>query len=619
MQLRRVQVVGGFLDGLDLEFVPGLNVLVGARGTGKTSIIELIRFCLGSPGLTTESLDRGHQQAISVLGDGVITITVDDGSSTAQISRSAREELAAGAMALEAPTVLAQSEIETVGSQASGRLALVDRMIPNAADTASAVRRISSELESQTAEVQSLVRQMSGLEEQLETLAEVPQQLKEASERQRAVLANVQATEADRERLSGLQAEMSVIAVRGSVLKQAEEDVRKIVDRLQITVSAGRAIVEWPSSAGPDDLLGPIRVRVSGALDDVARAAVTVGDALKDIASLNSLNQSQRAETEQVARELRSSLEELQQGLGETTRTVDRLQELEGQRSALVSRLSELNARKAAVVARRRSSYAELERVRTDRFETRTSISEGLTAELRPAIEVRVVRSAMTDGYSSAIAAALRGSGLHYNTWAPLISEAMPPIELVEAVESGDAEAIVDAAAIPADRAGAIVQQLRDSNLSNLIAVPVDDGVVLSLLDGMTWKTSDELSIGQRCTAVLPVLLSPSGQTLLIDQPEDHLDNAFISDTLVETLRRRTLADQLIFSSHNANIPVLGEADQVIVLGSDGRRGFALHQAPLDDPKIVASIMSLLEGGDLAFKKRAAFYESITESSSGEE
>ena len=49
MYLSRVQIEEGFLDGLDLPFQPGLNVIIGARGTGKTSLIELVRYCLGAP------------------------------------------------------------------------------------------------------------------------------------------------------------------------------------------------------------------------------------------------------------------------------------------------------------------------------------------------------------------------------------------------------------------------------------------------------------------------------------------------------------------------------------------------------------------------------------------
>ena len=55
MNIERLQIEGGFLDGFDIKFASGLNVLIGARGTGKTSVIELIRFALGGPIRAEES------------------------------------------------------------------------------------------------------------------------------------------------------------------------------------------------------------------------------------------------------------------------------------------------------------------------------------------------------------------------------------------------------------------------------------------------------------------------------------------------------------------------------------------------------------------------------------
>ena len=93
-----------------------------------------------------------------------------------------------------------------------------------------------------------------------------------------------------------------------------------------------------------------------------------------------------------------------------------------------------------------------------------------------------------------------------------------------------------------------------------------------------------------------------------MDQPEDHIDNAFIVDTLIASVRRRSDSGQIIFSTHNANIPVLGDANHVIQLGSDGRRGFPVLAAPLDDRRVVKAITSVMEGGAEAFQRRVRFY-----------
>jgi energy-coupling factor transporter ATP-binding protein EcfA2 len=128
------------------------------------------------------------------------------------------------------------------------------------------------------------------------------------------------------------------------------------------------------------------------------------------------------------------------------------------------------------------------------------------------------------------------------------------------------------------------------------------------LLDGGEYKSTENLSTGQRCTVILPILLCHREAVLVVDQPEDHLDNAFIVDTLIEAIKRSKSDGQLIFSTHNANIPVLGEADQVIVMASDGKRGFVRHSAPLDTKDSVEAISTVMEGGKEAFKRRASFY-----------
>ena len=105
---------------------------------------------------------------------------------------------------------------------------------------------------------------------------------------------------------------------------------------------------------------------------------------------------------------------------------------------------------------------------------------------------------------------------------------------------------------------------------------------------------------------ILPILLLESERPLLIDQPEDNLDNAFVYDTIVKSLRNAKGGRQLIFVTHNPNIPVLGEADRVFVFASDGRQGTVTHRGTVEDVK--EQIEHLLEGGKEAFVLRMHKY-----------
>jgi ABC-type protease/lipase transport system fused ATPase/permease subunit len=93
---------------------------------------------------------------------------------------------------------------------------------------------------------------------------------------------------------------------------------------------------------------------------------------------------------------------------------------------------------------------------------------------------------------------------------------------------------------------------------------------------------------------------------LIIDQPEDNLDNHFIYETVVNSIRRMKPRRQMIFITHNANIPVLGEADLVIVLDSDGKVGFIRKAGDVDSCR--DEIVDLLEGGREAFELRRKRY-----------
>jgi hypothetical protein len=106
----------------------------------------------------------------------------------------------------------------------------------------------------------------------------------------------------------------------------------------------------------------------------------------------------------------------------------------------------------------------------------------------------------------------------------------------------------------------------------------------------------------------LPIILQHKERIIVLDQPEDHLDNAFVVGTLVKAIRARGGSAQSIIATHNPNIPVLGGADFVAHLESDGDRCFVGVAGALDNVAVVTSITNIMEGGREAFQRRAAFY-----------
>ena len=607
----QVQIEDGFLDGLDVRFSAGLNVLIGSRGTGKTSLIELIRFALGASAFTEDAARRGEQQAISVLQGGQVTVVLRHGEDRFVVTRGARDEMPRSERPIPPITVLAQGEIEAVGAQRSGRLRLIDRFRLNKGETDQRGVSLISTLRSLTAEVGGVRDELRLIYEQILEMQTVRRDRLEAIAQQQELLQSIDATAKDREELAELQARAAVLGVRSTVYERTTATLNGFRRELLRIESGLGEIEEWPDSAGANDLLSGVRGIITQAAGTLRTTIGIVEGAGVEVQGLIEQNSADRSTTDEKARASRRALDDLQAGAGTLTRQVEVLTEREAQLGTLEALANDRVSKVAALQMQRRNIVNELEEVRAERFRSRTEIANRLKHDLGPEIKTDVIESGMTNMYANIIAAALHGSGLHYNTLAPLLATRMSPLELVEAVESNDFQAITDATEIATERAANVIAYLQSRNLTDLIAAPVDDVVKLSLLDGVDYKDSDNLSIGQRCTVVLPVLLSGHGELLIIDQPEDHLDNAFITETLVERLRERKPGDQFILASHNANIPVLGEADLVVRLGSDGRRGFVVHAGNLDIPETVRAITSVMEGGVEAFERRAAFYHGV--------
>ena len=121
-------------------------------------------------------------------------------------------------------------------------------------------------------------------------------------------------------------------------------------------------------------------------------------------------------------------------------------------------------------------------------------------------------------------------------------------------------------------------------------------------------KPIEVLSIGQRGTLLLKVYLSTSTarQVFIIDQPEDNLDNNFIMHELVPLILKTKKSRQIIMSTHNANLVVNADAEQVVVAQLDLEKPYLAGS--IENPEINRSIRDILEGGEEAFRKRQRKY-----------
>ncbi len=608
--IERLRVEEGFLGGLDLAFTPGLNVVIGARGAGKTSVIELIRYCLDVDALTDLTDTRAREHALGVLNGGSVTVqrSTSEGPLTATRSPAADQSRSEpGGNSL--PMIFSQNEIEIIGADAVGRRRLLDSFHPlSVEDEQSILSRIAT----WTTQLRAMTFQLNELATQQASLKSAPEDLEKARKEQETLLATQAETAIDQERLATLDAELS----RNALTRQA-------LDRLVEAASSWRGQVEaaifaYPSIEPVPDLdtgpLGGARSHLDAALSSVRDAEVHINTALASVEPIRASLRDEAVKLTEESSQIRSRLESVAKGAGAVATRITALQQSADTLTELGERMAALQDQFSAVRAHRETTLDALDALRHARFAARTSEARKLNKRAGPHVQVRVVEGGDTAAYAQAIAELLRGSRLHYNQLAPLLARGLSPRELVEAIEQGNYQLIGQLSGLDPERARSIVSYAENQELEGLLTCRIDDSVDFELLVGGSYRSTESLSTGQRCTAVLAILLQVRGRPILLDQPEDHLDNAFVVDTLVPSLRQRGVDGQLIVSTHNPNIPVLGEAERVIVLGSDGDRGFVESAERLDASESVIAITDLMEGGADAFRRRAEFYGSTSTS-----
>jgi hypothetical protein len=181
MWIKAIRVEGGMLNGFEQRLDPQLNVLIGGRGTGKSSVIELIRFCLGATSYTESGQQDATEHALGVLGDGRVVITMSDGKKDIEVSRTALDEDFDGEMLrIESPFVFSQSEIETIGLHAQSRLRLIDDFLPPEADRKTSEANLSAKIRSSTSEIRALFQEIDDIAERTATLPKLIQELEAA-------------------------------------------------------------------------------------------------------------------------------------------------------------------------------------------------------------------------------------------------------------------------------------------------------------------------------------------------------------------------------------------------------------------------------------------------------
>ncbi len=210
------------------------------------------------------------------------------------------------------------------------------------------------------------------------------------------------------------------------------------------------------------------------------------------------------------------------------------------------------------------------------------------------------------DRFAAYLRDLVQGTGIRADTVARVAADFVDPIAVYQALEANDD---LWQKAVPMGSSRQNFEARIRGKLAEFLTFRVPDRLELTLRGRPLAKQS----LGQRTSALVLFLLEKGGyDLLLIDQPEDDLDNQTIYQDVIKRLRELKHKHQFVFATHNANIPVLGEAEMVAACAyvADGdKSGMTVQEGSTDKHDIQQAIISVMEGGDEAFRLRNQIYE----------
>lgn len=606
MIIRNLKVEEGFFSNLDLTFTSGLNVLIGGRGVGKTSIIELLRFGLASGNLSTSSTDT-NAHAISILqSSGRVSIELEQDGRVINVSRSATDKQPIFSEPFVSPIVFSQKEIETIGLNAEGKLSLIDSFIPDINEGMANIRNLNRALASSSAQLSQLRRELAELREKTSSLSNL---------RQREQLLQSQQV--------SFQKQNQVVDNSQRQLNEAQNNLANLMVDIENLIGIQNLLKNKISSLSSllnQQTLPQLKSAIASSLNSLLKEAnerdnQTINQAiqnnvlmLKEVEAVLKQLTDQRLSLDATARQKRTEIESFTEGAGAVLSELGRVKQEIAQLENINNLIRGKEQQLSSAYQNCQSILEEINSVKNSIFEKRSSVIHKLNSNLSPTIKATILPQSNLIAYGESLESTLRGSGLKYKELIPALTEKVSPAWLLYYSHTLKYDDFAAAIGIQIDRATRLLAYLNEQDIASVLTAKIEDAVEFTLLDNGIYKNVSELSIGQRCTVALSVILENPNRVLIIDQPEDHLDNEFIAQTLIKAIQQRATLTQTILSSHNANIPVLGNASNVVNLDSNGRRGFIKCIGATDDKRVKNVIEAIMEGGKDAFRKRSTFY-----------
>ena len=611
----------GFFRESGIEFSPCLNAVIGGRGAGKSSLLESIRYGLNCPPLTNDAKKIADQIVDKNLADSTVEIRVWSGNHgqhykvsrrhTEQEPRVVTESGESSSLSVQdilpGIDILGQNEILEISKDDREIRKLLDRFLPDSSSISEEIRKIAKDLKKNRAELLRLDSRLSELQQKTMREKSLDEQIENLRKR-------------------GIDEKIDVV---GRIEAECS-----FLDRMEIARSAiVKRLDDWGNNVDIPNL--PDEAEKWPNITDIRASHNSLTNAVSDV---EQMRESAREKMDAAGKDLHSrqkslgdKWEKLQDELDKIAEGMPRQNEsaanIDSNYKQLLREKSQVSADKQeeqnkrgeldGVVGQRNDLLAQYRQLHFDRFNERAATAKDLGKRLRGRVRVRIESMGERSDLLAFLESKVKGVGKVRLEWlknAPKIDTLAMAKEIRDPASKGLASLLGESTL--AQGVANSIARMSDEDSYELEEIAIEDRVVIELNLAETgrkpeYRLLQDLSTGQKCTAILELFLLDRESPLILDQPEDHLDNSFIADSIVPRIREIKGDCQIILSTHNANIPVFGDAELIAVLEPDGSRHALIKEdnlGAIDKQSVKNEVARILDGGREAFNMRREKY-----------
>lgn len=615
-RLTRMEIFQGFLGDQTICFHEGLNSIIGGKGTGKSLIIEFLRFAVNQPSKDKDLLlDHNKKLEKRLESFGKVTVdfeletganyritrTYDGSENLTECVNSENGEVYQGDVSSLFPILAyTQNEVIKISEDEAAQLRLIDSFVDMSAYREE-TRKLVSDLKKNDKELAASIKASYEVASYTTQLKTIEEQLK-----------NI-----DKSLKNKLFDQMKRSEMKNSVL-QEYIDFHNTVEQT-ITESAQYFSSDLAIPEIPDEL---IKDKVIRQADRLAKDSISIV-----IKSMDETRKEVLENQNKIANLLKEWLPQLEQKKKEYE---EMLVKVGGDKKKLETVRRRLNAEKQKIQqelnkytkqmekltqtrAKRDSLLDEFEKAHKKHFTTRKKMFNSLSAQSQGKLKLDITYASNRVDFKNELWSLRSGSGIH-RTDTDKVADNIMPRQFVDLVINNDADTLSGKTGLAQLNAEKLINALNSKeDISEVLALgysvyPEDTPTIKFRKEDGEYYPISEVSIDQKCTALLIIALSEGTRPVVIDQPEDSLDTTSVYEDIVTKLRVGKERRQFILTTHNASVGVASDSDNFIVLKSTSSRGAVECYGAIDREKVKKEIIQHLEGGPLPYSLRHKKY-----------